>query len=89
MGDKIIITAMDGTSKEYTVYDKFTTTAEDVSYLKREIGELPEITLQSCTDDDENRLIILARWKIRKRKLLRIFFIYYGLAASISATAAA
>ena len=61
VGDKIIITAMDGTSKEYTVYDKFTTTAEDVSYLKREIGELPEITLQSCTDDDENRLIILAR----------------------------
>lgn len=59
--DKIIITAMDGTSREYTIYDKFTTTAEDVGYLKREIGEIPEITLQCCTDDDENRLIILAR----------------------------
>ena len=52
---------MDGTSKEYTAYDKFTTTAEDVSYLKREIGESPEITLQCCTNDDENRLIILAK----------------------------
>ena len=59
--DKIIITAMDGTSKEYTIYDKFETTAEDVGYLKRQIGEEPEITLQCCTDNDENRIIILAK----------------------------
>ena len=59
--DKIIITAMDGTSREYTIYNKFETTAEDTSYLKRAIGEQPELTLQCCTDDDENRIIILAR----------------------------
>lgn len=60
VGDKIIITAMDGSSREYTVYNKFITTAEDTSYLKRETGSAPEITLQSCTDDDLNRIIILA-----------------------------
>ena len=60
-GDKIIITAMDGTSREYTIYNKFITTPEDVSYLKREVGETPEITLQCCTDDDNQRIIILAK----------------------------
>ena len=61
VGDKIIITAMDGSSREYTIYDKFITTPEDTTYLKREIGDSPEITLQCCTDDDENRIIILAK----------------------------
>ncbi len=61
IGDKIIITAMDGSSKEYAIYDKFITTPEDTSYLKRKIGDIPEITLQCCTDDDENRIIILAK----------------------------
>lgn len=62
IGDKIIITTIDGNIKEYTTYNKFVTTSDDVSYLKREIGENPEITLQSCTDDNnDNRLIIEAR----------------------------
>ena len=61
IGDKIIITAMDGSSREYTVYNKFITTAEDTDYLKRETGDSTEITLQTCTDDDLNRIIILAK----------------------------
>lgn len=61
INDKIIITVMDGSSREYTIYDKFITTPEDTTYLKREIGDSPEITLQCCTDDDENRIIILAK----------------------------
>ncbi len=60
VGDKIIITAMDGTEKEYTIYNKFVTTPEDTSFLKRELSGA-EITLQSCTDDEEGRIIILAK----------------------------
>lgn len=59
--DKIYITSLDGNKVEYTIYDKFITTPEEIDYLKRETGEKPEITLSCCTDDDENRIIILAR----------------------------
>ena len=61
IGDKIIITNLEGEQKEYTVYSKFITDPEDVSYLKRETPEGPEITLSSCTDDNINRVIILAK----------------------------
>lgn len=61
IGDKIIITAMDGYIKEYTIYDKFITTAEDVSYIKRDTNGFPEISLQTCTDDEQERLILLAK----------------------------
>lgn len=61
LGDKIYVTTLDGNKVEYTIYDKFITTAEDVSYLTRDTNNLPEITLSCCTDDDEYRIIILAR----------------------------
>lgn len=61
LGDKIFITTLDGQKIEYTIYNKFVTTAEDVSYIKRETNNKPEITLSSCTDDDEYRIIILAK----------------------------
>lgn len=61
IGDKIYITTLDNVTKEYIIYDKFITTAEDVSYLKRDIGESPEITLQSCTNNNVSRIIILAK----------------------------
>lgn len=61
-GDKIYITAMNGATKEYTVYSKFITTDEDVSFLKRQIEDnTSEITLQTCTNDNKNRIIILAK----------------------------
>lgn len=60
LGDKIYITTLDGNKVEYTIYDKFITTAEDVSYIKRDTNNKPEITLSCCTDDDEYRIIILA-----------------------------
>lgn len=60
-GDKIKVTTLDGTVVEYTIYNKFVTTSEDVSYLKRETTT-PEITIQSCTDDNnDDRLIIEAK----------------------------
>lgn len=61
LGDKIYVTTLDGNRVEYTIYDKFITTAEDVSYIKRNTNNKPEITLSCCTDDDEERIIILAR----------------------------
>lgn len=61
LGDKIYITTLDGKKVEYTIYDKFITTAEDVSYIKRDTNNKPEITLSCCTDDDEYRIIILAK----------------------------
>lgn len=60
-GDKIIVTNLDGVVKTYSIYQKFVTTAEDVSYLKREITDKPEITLQCCTDYGDDRIIILAK----------------------------
>lgn len=61
LGDKIYIISLDGKRVEYTIYDKFITTAEDVSYIKRDTNNKPEITLSCCTDDNEYRIIILAR----------------------------
>lgn len=61
LGDKIYVTTLDGNRVEYTIYDKFITTAEDVSYIKRDTNNKPEITLSCCTDDDEYRIIILAK----------------------------
>lgn len=61
LGDKIYVTTLDGSRVEYTIYNKFVTTAEDVSYIKRDTNNKPEITLSCCTDDDEYRIIILAK----------------------------
>ncbi len=61
IGDKIYITTLNGEKVEYTIYNKFVTTAEDVSYIKRDTNGKPEITLSCCTDDDVYRIIILAR----------------------------
>ncbi len=61
IGDKIYITSLDENRVEYTIYDKFITTAEDTTYIKRDTNNKPEITLSSCTEDDELRIIILAK----------------------------
>lgn len=61
LGDKIYVTTLDGQRIEYTIYNKFVTTAEDVRYIKRDTNNKPEITLSCCTDDDEYRIIILAK----------------------------
>ena len=61
IGDKMYVTTLDGNMLEYTIYNKFVTTAEDTTYIKRDTNNKPEITLSSCTDDDELRIIILAK----------------------------
>lgn len=61
IGDSIYITTNDGNQIQYTIYDKFITTEEDIEYVKRNTTNEPEIALSTCTDDDLNRLVILAK----------------------------
>jgi len=60
-GDKIFITTTNGNKREYTIYDKFITTDEDISYLERNKTNEPQIALSTCTNNEEKRLVILAK----------------------------
>ena len=61
IGDKIYITTLDGNRLQYTIYNKFFTSPEDMSYMKRDTNNQPEITLSTCTEDDNTRLILSAK----------------------------
>lgn len=61
VGDKINIKDTSGLTVTYTVYSKFETSDQDSSYITRETNGKREITLYTCTDDGDNRLIILAK----------------------------
>lgn len=60
-GDKIRITDLTGQKVTYSIYKIYTTTPEDSSHLERDTQGKREITLTTCTDDTQSRLIILAR----------------------------
>ncbi len=60
-GDKIYITDNSGRTLEYVVYDIFQTTESDTSFYTVDTGGIPEISLQTCTDDSKLRLIVRAR----------------------------
>ena len=59
-GDKIYITDLENNTLTYSVYSKIITTDSDTSFLKDDVDK-PEIVLSSCTDDETQRNIILAR----------------------------
>lgn len=61
IGDKIYITDNDGNKVTYSIYNKFETTPEDISFYQRDTAGKAEITLSTCTDDSSARLIIEAR----------------------------
>ena len=61
VGDKIYITDNDGNKLTYTIYNKFETTPDDISFYQRDTNGKPEITLSTCTDDSSARLIIFAK----------------------------
>ena len=61
VGDSIYITTLDGKKVKYVIYRKFISKPEDASYINRSGTEKPEIVLSSCTDDEENRIVIMAR----------------------------
>lgn len=60
-GDKIHITDTDGQKITYSIYKIYTTTPEDSSYLDRDTVGKREISLTTCTDDSQSRLIIWAK----------------------------
>lgn len=60
-GDKIFITDLSGTKIEYTVYRKYETSDADFSYATRNTDGKREISLSTCTNNSEKRLIIWAK----------------------------
>lgn len=61
IGDKIYITDLSGTKLTYTIYDKFETSENDTTFITRDTNGAREISLQTCTDDGNARLIIVAK----------------------------
>ena len=61
VGDKINITNESGKKLTYTIYEIFETTPEDTEYMTRDTGNNIEISLSTCTDDGNKRLVILAK----------------------------
>lgn len=60
-GDIVKITDTSGKTLVYTIYEKYETTPEDVAYINRNVGENTEITLVTCTDDSNARIVVKAR----------------------------
>ena len=60
-GDEFYFTDYKGISLKYTIYSKFITTDDDVSFLNNENQEKPVIALSCCTDKGDMRIIILGR----------------------------
>ncbi len=59
-GDKIYITDTSGNRVEYKIYKTYITSPEDSSYMDRDTQGRREISLTTCTDDTNSRLIIWA-----------------------------
>lgn len=62
-GDSIYITDNSGTRIEYEVYNVYTTSSEDISYMSRDTAGRREISLSTCTDDSNYRLVVWAKEK--------------------------
>lgn len=61
-GDKIYITDYQEDKRiAYTIYKVYETSDSDTSYYNRDTDGKREVTLKTCTDDSERRLIIQAR----------------------------
>lgn len=62
-GDEIIITDQKGEKVTYIIYNMYQTTSNDAEYMTRDTQGRREISLQTCTDDSKDRLIIWAAEK--------------------------
>ena len=60
-GDKIYITDLSGQTVEYEVYRKYEASTSDSEYMNRDTNGKREISLTTCTDDADKRLIIWAK----------------------------
>lgn len=59
-GDEVFITDQNGERVKYIIYNIYQTTANDAEYMTRDTEGRREISLQTCTDDSKNRIIIWA-----------------------------
>lgn len=62
-GDKIYITDKYGEKVTYEIYNIYQTDANDASYFVRDTEGRKEISLQTCTDSGDGRIIIWAAEK--------------------------
>ena len=63
-GDVIEITDLSGRMLTYEVYDKYVVDPTDVSCTTQRTNGMKEITLITCTDDSQKRVIIKAREQV-------------------------
>ena len=61
VGDTIKITDGNKKTLTYKIYEVYQTTPEDTAYITRDCGNNIEITLVTCTDDSNARIIVKAR----------------------------
>ena len=61
IGDKVYSTDLYGVTVEYTIYNKFETSPQDTSYMFRDTGGIPEITLATCSQNGSARLILYSK----------------------------
>lgn len=61
IGDKIYLTDLEGNKVTYTIYKKYNTGTDDAEYTIRNTNGKREISLSTCTDDSQQRLIIWAK----------------------------
>ena len=68
IGDKFVLTGLYKNRLEYTIYNMFNTTADDTSYLTKNVDDgTIELTIQTCNNDKaDTRLIIQAIHHIKK-----------------------
>jgi len=60
-GDLVYITDKTGKTITYEIYNIYQTDANDAEYFTRDTEGRREISLQTCTDDGANRIIIWAK----------------------------
>lgn len=63
-GDIVEITDLTGTTLQYEVYDKYVINESDKSCSSQKTDGRKEVTLITCTDDSENRVVVKATEKI-------------------------
>lgn len=61
VGDKVLIKDITGRELTYIIYQKFEAEPTDASFYNRNTNGIPEITLSTCTDDSQKRIIIFAK----------------------------
>ena len=61
IGDKLYVTDLSGNRLSYTIYNKYETTENDAEYMTRDTQGAIEVSLTTCTDDSQGRLIIWAK----------------------------